>query len=118
MQVRTVSNAPARNIYLTGGYEAIFGASACLTGEDDGIVQYASIFACNGSATASYDNTNACSNSAKQESSGFLNLDAAHENHSDERDDSDSRHPPRHPDRHLDVRRRAVRARTPRSSRR
>jgi hypothetical protein len=35
VQVRTYANAPARNVYLTGGYEAIFGASACLTGEDD-----------------------------------------------------------------------------------
>ncbi len=90
VQVRTVANAPARNIHLTGGYEAIFGASACLSGEDDGIVQYASIYACNGSATASYDNSNACSNASKQESSGFFNLDACHENHSDERDNSDS----------------------------
>jgi hypothetical protein len=90
VQVRTFANAPARTIYLTGGYEAIFGASACLTGEDDGVVQYASIFACNGSATASYDNTNVCGNASKQEASGFRNLDAAHENHSDERDDSDS----------------------------
>jgi hypothetical protein len=89
VQVRTYSNAPARNVYLTGGYEAIFGASACLAGEDDGIVQHASQYACNGSATASYDNSNVCSNSSKQESSGFLNLDVAHENHSDERDDSD-----------------------------
>jgi hypothetical protein len=30
-----------------------------------------------------------CGNSSKQESSGFLNLDSGHENHSDERDDSD-----------------------------
>src|SRR5215813_3588680 len=84
VNVRTYANAPARNIYLTGGYEAIFGASACLSGEDDGIVQYASIFACNGSATAGYDNSNACNNNAKQESSGFFNLDGCHENHSDE----------------------------------
>jgi hypothetical protein len=90
VQVRTFSNAPAKTIYLTGGYEAIFGSSACLNGEDDGVVQYASIFACNGSATASYDNTNVCNNSNKQEASGFRNLDAAHENHSDERDASDS----------------------------
>ena len=61
------SNPPARTIYLTAGYEAIFGASACLNGEDDGVVQYASSFACNGSATASYDNTNVCNNSNKQE---------------------------------------------------
>ncbi len=90
VQVRTYSNAPAKNIYLTGGYEAIFGASACLTGEDDGVVQYGSIYACDGSASAHYDNSDVCGNGYKQESSGFFNLDAAHENHSDERDDSDS----------------------------
>lgn len=89
VQVRLYSNAPARNVYLTGGYEAIFGASACLSGEDDGVVQYASIFACGGSAGAGYDNSNVCGNSFKQESFGFLNLDGAHENHSDERNDSD-----------------------------
>jgi hypothetical protein len=89
VQVRTYANAPARNIYLTSGYEAIFGASVCLSGEDDGIVQHASSFACNGSATTGYDNGNVCNNSSKQESSGFLNLDSGHENHSDERDDSD-----------------------------
>jgi hypothetical protein len=90
VQVRTYANAPARTVYLTGGYEAIFGASACLNGEDDGVVQYASIYACNGSATASYDNSNVCGNASKQESSGFRNLDAGHENHDDERNDSDS----------------------------
>jgi hypothetical protein len=90
VQVRTYSNAPVRNVCLTGGYEAIFGASACLSGEDDGIVQHASQFACNGSATASYNNSNVCNNANKQESSGFVNLDSPHENHSDERDDSDS----------------------------
>ncbi|RPH57893.1 hypothetical protein EHM82_00245 [bacterium] len=90
VQVRTYANAPARTVYLTGGYEAIFGASACLNGEDDGVVQYASIFACNGSATASYNNSNVCNNANKQEATGFQNLDAAHENHSDERNDSDS----------------------------
>lgn len=90
VQVKTYSNPPARNVYLTAGYEAIFGASACLSGEDDGVVQYASMYACGGSATASYNNSNVCGNGFKQESSGFFNLDAAHENHSDIRDDSDS----------------------------
>ncbi len=89
VQVRLYSNAPARNVYLTGGYEAIFGASACLSGEDDGVVQYASIFACGGSAGTSYNNSNVCGNGSKQESSGFFNLDAAHENHDDERNDAD-----------------------------
>src|SRR6185503_2595297 len=88
VQVRSFANAPAKNIYLTGGYEAIFGASACLAGEDDGIVQHASQYACNGSATASYNNNNVCNNTSKQESSGFRNLDTAHENHDEERDDS------------------------------
>jgi len=90
VQVKSYANPPARNVYLTGGYEAIFGASACLSGEDDGVVQYASIYACGGSATSGYDNSNVCGNSFKQEASGFLNLDGAHENHSDIRDDSDS----------------------------
>jgi hypothetical protein len=90
VQVKTYSNPPARNVYLTGGYEAIFGASACLSGEDDGVVQYASMYACGGSATAGYNNSNVCGNGFKQETSGFFNLDAAHENHSDIRDDSDS----------------------------
>ena len=74
---------------LTGGYEAM-ASSGCLTGEDDGVVQYASIYACNGSASASYNNGNVCGNSSKQESTGFKNMDAAHENHDDERNDVDS----------------------------
>lgn len=89
VQVRSFANAPARTVWLTGGYEAIFGASACLSGEDDGVVQYASMYACNGSATASYNNSNVCGNGAKQEASGFRNLDAGHENHDDIRDDTD-----------------------------
>lgn len=90
VNVKTYANAPAKTVYLTGGYEAIFGSSACLSGEDDGVVQYASIFACGGSATASYDNSNVCGNSSKQEASGFRNLDASHENHDDERNAVDS----------------------------
>lgn len=89
-QVRTYSSSPAKAVYLTGGYEAIFGASACLSGEDDGVVQYASIFACGGSAGTSYNNSNACNTNNKQELSGFFNLDAAHENHNDERNSVDS----------------------------
>jgi hypothetical protein len=88
VQVRTYSNAPAKSVYLTGGYAAIFGPSACLSGEDDGLVQHASQYACNGSATASYDNTTVCNNGNKQESTGFRNLDTAHENHDEERNDS------------------------------
>lgn len=89
VQVRAFSNAPARTVWLTGGYQAIFGASACLSGEDDGVVQYASMYACAGSATASYDNGNVCGNGFKQEASGFRNLDAGHENHDNIRDDTD-----------------------------
>jgi hypothetical protein len=88
VQVRQFAGAPAKTIWLTGGYAAIFGASVCLSGEDDGIVQAASIFACGGDATASYTNDTVCDNGNKQESSGFKNLDTAHENHDQERDDS------------------------------
>jgi hypothetical protein len=88
VQVRQFAGSPAKTIWLTGGYAAIFGASVCLAGEDDGIVQAASIFACDGDATASYTNDTICNNGHKQESSGFKNLDTAHENHDQERDDS------------------------------
>ncbi len=90
VQVRNNANAPYRTIWLTGGYEAIFGASACLSGEDDGVVQFASIYACGGDPTRSYNKSNVCGNGNKQESSGFKNLDTAHENHSNIRDASDS----------------------------
>lgn len=88
VQVRSFSNAPAKPIWLTGGYAAIFGASACLSGEDDGLVQHASAYACDGDATASYTNPTVCGNNAKQKPTGFMNLDTAHENHDQERDDS------------------------------
>jgi hypothetical protein len=90
VQVRTIAGPPAKTVWLTGGYAAIIGASACLSGEDDGVVQHASAYACNGSATAGYDNDNLCGNNAKQESSGFRNLDTAHENHDESRNDSHS----------------------------
>lgn len=88
VQVRTYAYSPGRDVWLTGGYEAHV-SSGCLSGEDDGAVQYASMFACNGSATASYNNSNVCNNSNKQDV-GFINLDAAHENHDDERNASDA----------------------------
>jgi hypothetical protein len=90
VQVRAFANAPAKTIWLTGGYAAIFGASVCLSGEDDGVVQHASAYACDGSATASYTNPTVCGNNAKQKTSGYRNLDTAHENHDQERNDSHS----------------------------
>lgn len=88
-QVRTYANSPRTNVYLVSGYEAIFGSSALLNGEDDGLLSYASTFACSGSATASYSTSNICLNSAKQEVSGFYNCDQRHENHDDGRNDVD-----------------------------
>jgi hypothetical protein len=88
VQVRAFSNAPAKPIWLTGGYAAIFGASVCLAGEDDGIVQHASAYACDGDPTTSYTNPTVCGNNAKMKATGFYNLDTAHENHDQERDDS------------------------------
>jgi len=89
VQVRRFSTSPARNVFLTGGFEAIVGASACLSGEDDGVVQHASQYACGGSATTGFNNSNVCGNDFKQESSGFFNIDSGHENHDDERNDGD-----------------------------
>jgi len=88
VQVKTYSNPPAKNVYLTGGYAAIFGPSSCLAGEDDGLVQHASAYACSGSASTGYNNSNVCGNGSKQEVSGFRNLDTAHENHDEERNDT------------------------------
>ncbi len=89
VQVANHAGRPARNIYLTGGYEAIFGPSVCLSGEDDGVVQYASQFACAGDPTTGYDNDDVCGEGAKQESGGFFNLDGSHENHLDTAVDND-----------------------------
>ncbi len=80
VNVKNFANAPARNVWLIGGFRGR-ASSACLNGEDDGAVQYASQFACNGSATASYSNPWVCSNSFKQEASGFRNFDAVYEDH-------------------------------------
>ena len=70
---------------MTGGYSGS-PLSGLLSGEDDGVVQYASQYACSGNAEARYTNntSNICGNNSKQESSGFRNLDAAHENHDEE----------------------------------
>ena len=42
-QVKTYANSPNANVYLISGYEAIFGSSALLDGEDDGLLSYASV---------------------------------------------------------------------------
>lgn len=78
--VNNFTNAPARNVWLIGGYRGL-SSSVCLSGEDDGAVQYASQFACNGLATTPYSNPWVCGNSYKQEASGFRNVDAAYEDH-------------------------------------
>jgi hypothetical protein len=89
VQVRAFTSPPAKTVWLTGGFAAIIGASACLAGEDDGVVQHASTYACNGSATQGYSNDDLCDNNNKQKVSGFRNLDTAHENHDQSRNDSD-----------------------------
>jgi hypothetical protein len=86
-QVKTYANGPGTTTWLFGGYEAIPVASACLDGEDDGIIAYSSSFACSGSATASYSTSTVCK--TKQESYGFRDAGQFHENHDDGRGDSD-----------------------------
>ena len=56
----------------TREYAAIFGPSACLSGEDDGLVQHASTYACNGSVSTGYNNSNVCDDNNKQKPSGFF----------------------------------------------
>lgn len=89
-QVYTYANGPKATVFLVGSYEAM-ASSSCLNGEDDGVIPYPSSFACSSSisATASHSTTTVCSNSMKQETSGFKNADQSHEDHSDGRDGND-----------------------------
>jgi hypothetical protein len=57
-------------------------------GEDDGIVQHASQYACNGSATASYNNAT-CATTQQAGVVGLPEPRHGHENHDDERNDAD-----------------------------
>lgn len=80
-QVYFYSSSPAKTVWLTGGY-AGGPTSACLPGEDDAVLQYASIFACSGDGNAAYNNSNVCGNNSKQ-NANFRNLDGAYETHDD-----------------------------------
>ena len=86
-QVRTYANSPGTTTWLFGGYEMIVGASACLAGEDDGVIAYPSAFACSGSATANYNTSNLCT--SKQESAGFRDAGQFDENHDGGRNGND-----------------------------
>ena len=55
VNVMNYANYPARNVWLYGGFKGM-ASSGCLSGQDDGAVQYASQFACAGSPTFPYDN--------------------------------------------------------------
>lgn len=84
--VAQYANSPRTSVYLISGYEAIFGSSALLTGEDDGLLEYGTTFACPNIYT-SYSTSNQCT--THQESAGFNNCDQSHENHDDGRNDAD-----------------------------
>ena len=73
-------------------------------------MQHASQYACNGSATTGYNNSNVCTTRRSRSRPASSTSTRAHENHSDERDNSDSDVRRAIPDRHLDLRRRTVRA--------
>jgi hypothetical protein len=89
-QVHQDSSSPSKIVWLTGGYKSVGPCPGALPGEDDAVLSYASQFACSGSAFGSYNNSNVCGNSAKQESSNFRNLDAAYENHDDEKNNNNT----------------------------
>lgn len=83
--VNNYTNSPSVATYVIGGWKGMV-TSGCLNGEDDGVIQYASSFACSGSATASYSTTNVCS--AKQKPSGFYQGDQSYEDHAEARNHS------------------------------
>lgn len=84
-QVGTYSSAPARPVWLTGGYSG--GGSTCsawLHGQDDGVLAFSSQYACS-DISASFDMSNVCGNGAKMGNLNLLNLDAGEENHAEEK---------------------------------
>jgi hypothetical protein len=84
-QVSNYAGPPAKPVWLIGGYKSLPPFDElCLPGEHDGVVQYASQFACKDNPLAHYTNKNVCSNDQKQ-AANFYNLDAVYENHDNER---------------------------------
>lgn len=83
-QVSQYSSAPLKTVWLIGGSKGA-PTSAALDGENDGVLSFASQFACSGSPTARFYNSNVCGNNSKMQSRNFRNLDTSYENHDDER---------------------------------
>lgn len=86
-QVDNFATAPSKTVFLTGGYKGTV-TSACLPGEDDGVLGFATQYACSGNVYQSYDIGNVCGDGNKI-SAGFANLDTAYETHDDERNNAD-----------------------------
>jgi titin len=85
-QVSSFSSYPLKPVWLIGGSKGTFlGTSLLLQGEDDGVLSFASQYACGGRPLASYQNSDVCGNRAKMQNQNFLNLDTSYEDHDDER---------------------------------
>lgn len=82
-QVSAYSNSPARPIWLIGGFKGIAGPSACLDGQDDGVLELSSQLACRTSAGIGI--SDACDNDHKMGAKNYINIDVADENHDDEK---------------------------------
>ncbi len=85
-------SSPSVTSYLVGGWEMIWGNGGFLYGEDDGLIEYASSFACNaayGSAWGNFSQSNICLNTAKWKSAGFKNGDQSAEDHDEGRNGDD-----------------------------
>ncbi len=91
-QVFNFSNEPNRSILLIGGFRGIFfpdfSDDSCLPGADDGILEYATQFACQGDPRQAFDTTNVCDNDSKI-AANFFNLDGSREDHDNERNNED-----------------------------
>ena len=93
-QVKSWANSPRKRVNLIGGYGTIddfrgLAAALCLQDVNDGVLAYASQFACAGDPNATYDEWNLCER--KQESRNFVTLDTADENHDQQRNGEESR---------------------------
>ena len=89
-QVNNFSSSPLKTVWLIGGSKGAFTTSGLLNGEDDGVLSFASQYACSGNPFSYFANSNVCGNNSKMQSRNFRNLDTSYEDHDDERNNRGS----------------------------
>ena len=88
-QLATYSSSPLVPVYMLSGSETM-ASSVALNGSDDGVITIHSSHACAGDPLTSASDSSICRDSQKMKPSGYYNISAADENHSDVRNGSDT----------------------------